>query len=74
MLITTKSIAQLSPINFETGGYGATWTWTTFENATNLPTQIVANPNASGINTSANVIKKIISHYQGVLKKTISKK
>jgi len=57
MLITTKSIAQLSPINFETGGYGATWTWTTFENATNLPTQIVANPNASGINTSANVIK-----------------
>jgi hypothetical protein len=56
-LTVTIAKAQLSPITFEPGAYGNTWTWTTFENATNPPVQVVANPNPSGINTSNNVIK-----------------
>jgi len=47
----------LNPIDFEAGGFGANWTWTVFENGSNPPIQIVANPDASGINTSATVLK-----------------
>lgn len=47
--------AQNAPINYEPGGQGASWTWTVFENGTNPPVQIIANPHATGINTSANV-------------------
>ncbi len=57
LLITSSANAQLSPISFEPGGNGNTWTWTAFENVTNLPTQIVANPSTNGINVSTNVIK-----------------
>ena len=49
--------AQNQPIDFETGGFGATWTWTVFENDTNPPLEIIPNPDASGINTSATVAK-----------------
>ena len=46
------------PIDFETGGYGANWTWTVFENSENPPSlEIVSNPNSSGINTSSTVAK-----------------
>jgi len=46
------------PIDFETGGYGANWTWTVFENSVNPPAlEIVSNPNSSGINTSSTVAK-----------------
>ena len=55
--LTTNCKAQLTPINFEPTGYGANWTWRSFENTTNLPPQIVANPNTTGINASPNVIK-----------------
>jgi hypothetical protein len=55
--LTTNCKAQHTPINFEPTGYGANWTWRSFENTTNLPPQIVANPNTIGINTSPNVIK-----------------
>ena len=48
---------QNNPINFEPGGYGATWTWTVFENGTNPPLEIIPNPDPSGINTSATVAK-----------------
>ena len=48
-------LAQNAPIDFETGGYGADWTWTAFENDSNPPVEIVANPSATGINTSATV-------------------
>ncbi len=44
-----------APIDFEPEGYGADWTWTAFENSTNPPVEIVVNPNATGINTSATV-------------------
>ena len=49
--------AQNNPINFESGGYGATWTWTVFENDDNPSLEIIANPDQSGINTSATVAK-----------------
>ncbi len=46
-----------NPIDFEPGGYGADWTWTVFENFPNPPLEIIANPDPSGINTSATVAK-----------------
>jgi hypothetical protein len=44
-------------IDFETPGFGAAWTWNVFENGSNPPLAFVANPNASGINTSSTVAK-----------------
>ena len=44
-------------IDFETPGFGAAWTWNVFENGSNPPLEFVANPNASGINTSSKVAK-----------------
>ncbi|MBL7795324.1 MAG: T9SS type A sorting domain-containing protein [Saprospiraceae bacterium] len=57
MLMASANFAQNAPINFETGGQGAGWTWTVFENNTNPPLEIITNPDASGINTSAKVAK-----------------
>ncbi len=54
---SAMSFAQNAPINFETGGNGADWTWTVFENATNPPVEVIPNPDPSGINTSATVAK-----------------
>ncbi len=51
----TYSLA--SPIDFEPSGFGAGWTWNVFENGGNPPLEFVANPNPSGINTSATVAK-----------------
>lgn len=44
-------------VDFEPGGTGASWTWTVDQNSSNPALEIVANPNASGINTSATVAK-----------------
>jgi hypothetical protein len=55
-LISSLS-AQINPVDFEAGGNGADWTWTVFENDTNPPLEIVANPDPTGINTSATVAK-----------------
>lgn len=54
-LVSTS--AQNIPIDFEENGNGADWTWTTFENDTNPPLEIIDNPDASGINTSSTVAK-----------------
>lgn len=51
------SYAQNIPIDFEASGNGADWTWTTFENDTNPPLEIVPNPDASGLNPSSTVAK-----------------
>ena len=51
----SMAFGQLAPIDFEAGGIGATWTWTPFENGSNPPVGIVANPDSSGINGSATV-------------------
>ena len=57
MTVSGFLFAQNSPIDFETGGYGATWTWTVFENGSNPSLEIVTNPNTGGINSSATVAK-----------------
>lgn len=58
LLIPISSISsQNVPIDFEDGGFGADWTWTVFENDANPPLEIIANPDMSGINTSARVAK-----------------
>lgn len=57
LLIPILTIGQNAPIDFETGGFGDSWTWTVFENDTDPPLEIVANPDASGINTSSTVAK-----------------
>ena len=57
MLFTSLTFAQNAPIDFEAGGNGASWTWTVFENSTNPALEIIANPDPSGINTSATVAK-----------------
>ena len=44
-------------IDFEPAGFGAGWTWNVFENSTNPALTFVANPNPSGINTSATVAR-----------------
>jgi hypothetical protein len=54
--------APFYPINFETIGFGAEWTWSVFENGDNLPVEFVANPDKSGANTSSTVAK--ITAYQ----------
>ena len=56
-LISMVSVgfAQVAPIDFETEGNGADWSWTPFENDSNPPVGIVANPDQTGINTSATV-------------------
>ena len=61
ILITasTLSFAQNIPVDFETSGYGASWTWTVFENSTNPSLQIVANPDPTGLNTSSTVARFI---------------
>ncbi len=55
--LASASFAQIGPIDFETGGHGATWTWTCFENDANPPLEIIANPDPSGLNTSSTVAK-----------------
>ena len=57
MLSSSLAFSQNAPITFETGAPGNAWTWTTFENGANAPITIVANPSATGINTSATVAK-----------------
>jgi hypothetical protein len=57
MVTTLVGFSQNNPINFESGGFGDAWTWTVFENDTNPPLEIVANPDPTGINTSSTVAK-----------------
>ena len=42
-------------MSFETGGQGANYTWNVFENDANPALAFVANPDATGINTSSTV-------------------
>lgn len=57
LVISAPVLSQNAPIDFEPGGFGENWTWTVFENDTNPPLEIIANPDPSGINTSATVAK-----------------
>ncbi|NQV41871.1 MAG: lamin tail domain-containing protein [Candidatus Marinimicrobia bacterium] len=49
------ALAQNAPITFESGEFGADWTWSAFENDSNPAVEIIANPDTSGANTSATV-------------------
>jgi len=53
----TPPVGETIPIDYETPGNGADWNWTVFENDTNPALEIIANPDPSGINTSATVAK-----------------
>lgn len=58
LLINFTASSQNGPINFETPGFGASWTWTVFENfPTNPSLTITANPSPTGINPSSTVAK-----------------
>ena len=57
VLATTLGFSQKGPIDFETGGQGANWTWAVFENSTNPALTFITNPDMSGDNTSAIVAK-----------------
>ncbi|MDI1256101.1 MAG: T9SS type A sorting domain-containing protein [Flavobacterium sp.] len=59
LMVFSFGFSQNAPITFEIGGFGASWTWTTFENPSTPapPLEIIANPDPSGINTSATVAK-----------------
>ncbi len=56
-IVTFVSFGQNIPIDFEQGGHGLNWTWTTFENDTNPALEIVPNPDVSSINPSSTVAK-----------------
>lgn len=58
-LFSGFSFAQNAPIDFESGGYGNTWTWTVFENDDNPALEVVANPSSVAPNTSDSVAKFI---------------
>jgi hypothetical protein len=52
------SLSMNAPVTFETGGHGASWTFANFDNGTGPEGyEKVANPFATGINTSATVGK-----------------
>ena len=55
--IEYSTTAPYFPIDFETGGFGASWTWTVFQNDDDPAVEIVENPDKTRINTSARVAK-----------------
>jgi len=57
MLPLFTAIGQNAPIDFEADGFGADWIWTMFENDSNPPLEVIANPDPTGINTSDSVMK-----------------
>lgn len=57
LLGTSSLFAQNAPVTFESGGQGANWTWTVFENDTQTTMDVVTNPFSNGVNTSATVAK-----------------
>jgi hypothetical protein len=57
IFIASIGFSQNAPVNFETGGQGGSWIWTTFENGTNPALEVVNNPSAVAPNTSSKVAK-----------------
>jgi hypothetical protein len=55
--IAYSTVAPFYPIDFETEGNGAEWTWTVFENGANTTLEVIENPYKMGINTSETVAK-----------------
>jgi hypothetical protein len=57
LMLCAFGYSQNAPITFETGEHGANWSFASFENSTGIGFEKVANPFATGINTSATVGK-----------------
>ncbi|RDI51323.1 T9SS type A sorting domain-containing protein [Flavobacterium glaciei] len=57
LLIFSVGFSQNAPITFETGEFGSTWSFATFENGSGAGYSKVANPFPGGINSSATVGK-----------------
>ena len=55
LLCSVWAVGQNGPVDFEPGGFGASWTWTVFENDANPPLNITTNPDPTGLNTSSTV-------------------
>lgn len=55
LLMGSMGFSQVNPIDFETVGNGAFWTWGSFANGTDPALQVIDNPDVSGANTSAKV-------------------
>jgi len=53
--------AQNAPIDFEPSGHGANFSWTVFENNGITTLNVLPNPDASGLNTSATVASIAVS-------------
>ena len=46
--IIYSTVAPFYPIDFESEGNGAEWTWTVFENESNTMLEVIANPYKEG--------------------------
>ena len=57
LVFSVFCLGQNVPIDFESAGFGDSWTWTVFENNSNPILEIVPNPDPSGINNSSTVAK-----------------
>jgi hypothetical protein len=57
LMIPLMIEAQNVPVNFESDGFGADWSWRTFENDNNPPLEIIENPFPDDINRSEKVAK-----------------
>ena len=57
LLVSSFAFGQNAPIDFESAGKGANWSWSSFENVGNATLEFVANPSQTGANTSATVAK-----------------
>lgn len=65
LLNVSLGFAQNAPIDFEPDGFGASWTWATFEapDGEENPTfSVVANPSVDATNASATVAKMEINY------------
>lgn len=59
LFASTLLFAQVSPINFESNGNGASWNWVAFENSTQTSIEFISNPSVVAPNTSSTVVKFI---------------
>jgi hypothetical protein len=59
LLISSVGFSQNAPITFETGEFGSTWSFASFENGSGAGYSKVANPFPGGINNSATVGKYV---------------
>lgn len=57
LFVCTMAKAQNVPVTFEPAEFGANWNWKVFENGSNPPLLMVANPDTTGLNPSATVAR-----------------